>query len=168
MTIIDLSVRDAKPADPDEIPAIHNEAWLHTYRGIIPGAVLNRMVARRSPSWWHESINRGTGLRVLTFGDDIAGYASIRRNLHGGRQVMGEICELYLKPEYQGTGLGARLFEDVRGVARQKYGGGCIVWALRDNERACDFYRHMGGRDAATSVDRFGGVALEKIAFVWE
>lgn len=168
MATIDIQIREARSGDAAAISAAHNAAWQNVYSGIIPGMTLNRMIARRDLTWWKKAIGNGGNIRVLVFGEDIAGYASIRRNFRGGYRVMGEICELYLKPEYQGTGLGGRLFLETLKAVRRKYGSGCIVWALRQNDRACSFYRHMGGKEVAVSVDRFDGVALEKVAFVWD
>ena len=80
----------------------------------------------------------------------------------------GEIYELYLKPEYQGVGLGSRLFA----AAREKLAGhglkGMVVWALEENDNAMSFYIGAGGRDVAEGVEVFDQKALKKIAFVWE
>ena len=50
----------------------------------------------------------------------------------------GEIDEFYLLPEYQGLGLGRRLFQAVRNDLRDKGMQKVAVWALEDNERALD------------------------------
>jgi hypothetical protein len=42
-----------------------------------------------------------------------------------------------------------------------------VVWALADNDNACRFYRNAGGRKVARANERFGDVALSKIAFAW-
>ena len=60
------------------------------------------MIARRDSRWWGDAINNGANLHVVMFSEQIAGYASIRRNLQTGFRAMGEICELYLLPEFQG------------------------------------------------------------------
>ena len=42
-----------------------------------------------------------------------------------------------------------------------------LVWALADNAAACRFYRAMGGRECGRTLERIGGVPLEKIGFAW-
>ena len=47
---------------------------------------------------------------MLDFADAVAGYASYGRNRMPALTYGGEIFELYLTPEYQGVGLGRRMF----------------------------------------------------------
>ena len=86
-------------------------AW---YRGIIPGRELERMIARRGPSWWRSAIQRRSRLVVLDFDDAIGGYASYGRNRVPAMNFGGEIFELYIAPEFQGLGFGKRLFSAAR------------------------------------------------------
>ena len=73
-----------------------------------------------------------------------------------------------MRPEYQGIGLGTRLFA----AAREKLAAhgltGLVVWALEENDNAVDFYSRAGGRDIAEGVEVFDAKALRKVAFVWE
>jgi len=64
--------------------------------------------------WWQAAISRGSRLVVLDFGGRIAGYASYGRNRVPAMPYSGEIFELYLAPEFQGLGMGRRLFEAAR------------------------------------------------------
>jgi ribosomal protein S18 acetylase RimI-like enzyme len=42
-----------------------------------------------------------------------------------------------------------------------------VVWALSDNERACAFYRRLGGRQIAEVEERIAGTPLRKTAFLF-
>jgi ribosomal protein S18 acetylase RimI-like enzyme len=79
----------------------------------------------------------------------------------------GEIYEIYLLPEYQGIGLGTRLFLAARRELARFGFDSVVVWALADNDSACRFYRNAGGRRVARANERFGETALTKIAFAW-
>jgi len=57
----------------------------------------------------------------------------------------GEIFELYLAPEYQGMGLGRRMFQAARGDLSAHGYHSFVVWALAGNERAVVFYEKLGG-----------------------
>jgi len=167
MSTLVIDIRPARPGDAVDIASVHDEAWRYAYRGIIPGRELERMVERRGPTWWQSAIQRGSRVQVLTAGDEIAGYASFGRNRAGMLPVKGEIYELYVRPAYQGVGLGKKLFAACRADMRGRGIDGFAVWALADNEPACDFYRAMGGTAAARGSESFGGVTLDKLAFVW-
>ncbi|MBV8473376.1 MAG: GNAT family N-acetyltransferase, partial [Hyphomicrobiales bacterium] len=80
----------------------------------------------------------------------------------------GEIFELYLAPEYQGMGLGRRMFEAAqRDLAAHGFSS-FVVWALADNERALGFYRRLGGKIVRRAPEQFGAETRERVAFAFE
>jgi ribosomal protein S18 acetylase RimI-like enzyme len=162
-----LSIRLARARDANGIAAVHDAAWREAYRGIIPGPELERMVQRRGPTWWRNVIDKGTRLAVLEFNDGERGYVSYGRNRLTVSPYRGEIFELYLAPEYQGLGFGRRLFEAARHDLAGNRMSGLIVWALADNDRACDFYRHLGGIKVREMEERFGKETRMRHAFGW-
>jgi len=163
-----ISVRMARPGDEEGIAHVHDAAWRDAYRGIIPGRELERMVERRGPTWWRRAIRAGTRLIVLDFADTIAGYASYGRNRMPILPFGGEIFELYLTPEYQGVGLGKRMFAAARtDLAAHGYSS-FVVWALGGNDRALEFYQRRGGAVVRRARERFGDETRERIAFGFE
>lgn len=168
MTTLLIDIRKAEPRDAEEIAEVHRLAWMGAYAGIIPYMALTKMVNRRGEAWWNNAIRRAATVLVVEIGGCIAGYATIGRNRARELPQQGEIYELYLRPEYQGVGLGKRLFA----AARQKLADHglktMVVWALEDNESALAFYTGAGGRDVAEGVEVFDQKALKKVAFVWE
>jgi ribosomal protein S18 acetylase RimI-like enzyme len=162
-----IRIRVAEPADAAGVAEVHDAAWMEAYRGIIPGAHLERMVQRRGQSWWANALSRGSRIAVLDFDDTIAGYASYGRNRAVSLPYRGEIFELYLKPEYQGLGFGHRLF----GAAQKELANlglnSVLVWSLADNERAIAFYERLGGMMVGRAHETFGDVSRERLAFGW-
>src|ERR1700682_1929096 len=75
-----IEIRRAKPADAGAVAETHDEAWRNAYRGIIPGAALEKLISRRWPAWWESAIRKGSRIALLGFGDRIAGYANYGRN----------------------------------------------------------------------------------------
>jgi ribosomal protein S18 acetylase RimI-like enzyme len=125
------------------------------------------MVGRRGTRWWKDAIRRAANVLVIEIGGDVVGYATLGRNRARQLPQQGEIYELYLKPEYQGIGLGTRLFAAARKQLRAHGLKGLVVWALEDNTNAISFYAGQGGRDLAEGVEVFDNKALRKVAFVW-
>ena len=115
-----------------------------------------------------EELRRAATVLVVEIGGKIAGYATIGKNRAREPKQQGEIYELYLRPEYQGIGLGSRLFKAARGRLADHGLKGMVVWALEDNQNALAFYAGAGGRDVAEGVEIFEQKALKKVAFVWE
>jgi ribosomal protein S18 acetylase RimI-like enzyme len=162
-----IDIRRAEPRDAPAIADVHHEAWRGAYAGIIPHRALNAMINRRGSEWWANAIRRAATVLVVEIGGKVAGYTTVGRNRARELPQQGEIYELYLRPEYQGVGLGTRLFA----AARQKLADhglkGMVVWALEDNTNALSFYTGAGGRDVAEGVEIFDQKALRKVAFVW-
>lgn len=163
-----VSIRHAKAADAAALSRVFDEAWHEAYRGIIPGLALEKMLARRGPRWWRSTLSRGRPLVVLDIGQGVAGYVSYGRCRDRSLPAEGEIDEFYLLPEYQGIGLGRRLFQAVRNDLRDRDMPRTAVWALAANDRACGFYERLGGRRIAKVEERIGGAPLAKIAYLFQ
>ncbi len=163
-----IEIRRAKVDDAVAVADAHDEAWRSTYRGIIPGPELEKLVQRRGAAWWDGAIRKGSRVSILVFGDEVAGYANYGRNRARSLTYDGEIYELYLRPEYQGVGFGRRLFTSSRRDLAQSGMKSVVLWALSDNEPAVEFYRALGGQAVARSSERFGDKTLDKIAFAWK
>ncbi len=163
-----ISIRTARLGDEAQIADVHDRAWRGAYRGVIPGRELERMIERRGPAWWRQAIRAGTRISVLDFSDKIAGYASYGRNRMPALPYGGEIFELYLAPEYQGVGLGRRMFEAARDDLAAHGYLSFVVWALGDNERAIAFYRRLGGVLVRRARERFGSESRERVALGFE
>lgn len=168
MNTLTIDIRKADLKDAAAIADVHQQAWRGAYSGIIPHHALTRMVNRRGPDWWANAIRRAATVLVVEIGGTLAGYATIGRNRARELPQEGEIYELYLRPEYQGIGLGRRLFAEARARLGQQGMQGLVVWALEDNVGALSFYEGAGGRDVAEGVEVFDQKALKKVAFVWE
>ena len=168
MNTLTIDIRKAELKDADAIADVHQEAWRGSYSGIIPHRALTRMINRRGPDWWANAIRRAAGVLVIEIGGEIAGYATVGRNRARELPQQGEIYELYLRPEYQGIGLGSRLFAEARKKLSRSGLRGLVVWALEENSGALSFYQGAGGRDVAEGVEVFDQKVLKKVAFVWD
>lgn len=168
MKTLDIDIRKAEPGDAAAIAEVHHSAWRGAYSGIIPHQALNRMLSRRGVDWWGNAIRRAASVLVIEVGGELAGYATLGRNRARELRQQGEIYELYLRPEYQGIGLGSRLFAAARARLSAHGLQGLVVWALEDNTNALHFYAGAGGADIAEGVEIFDQKALRKVAFVWD
>ncbi|MEZ5812588.1 MAG: GNAT family N-acetyltransferase [Rhizobiaceae bacterium] len=167
MTTMTIDIRPAGPGDAQAIADVHHQSWHCAYAGIIPHKALSTMIARRGTNWWARAIRRVATVLVVEMGGRIVGYATLGRNRARELPQQGEIYELYILPEYQGVGLGTRLFRSARRKLAEHGLKGLVVWALEDNEVAMSFYEGAGGFDTAEGIEVFDSKALRKIAFTW-
>jgi ribosomal protein S18 acetylase RimI-like enzyme len=167
MKTVTTEIRLARVADAPVVAEVHDEAWRAAYRGLIPGAELEKLISRRGPGWWEQAIRKGNRIALLGFGDEVAGYANYGRNRAKALTYDGEIYELYLRPKFIGLGLGQQLFEAARRDLASHGLDSMVIWALSDNDAAVRFYRGLGGKPVARSSETFGARSLDKTAFGW-
>ena len=165
MRLEQIGVRRATPKDAQDVADVHDASWRNTYRGIIPGAHLERMVARRGSTWWLKAIRRHAAVLVMEVGGEIAGYATVGPSRMKTLPYAGEIYELYLAPEYQGLGFGKALFAAARKELASYGLKSFAVRALADNDMATRFYDHHGGKLVTTSAEKIGDAALPVVVF---
>ena len=168
MSTFTIGVRRAGNKDAEAITRVHDAAWRNAYDGVIPAKELTQIIARRGPRWWERAIRRGTAILVMEVGGEICGYATFGPNRARNLVQKGEVYEIYLLPEYQGVGLGTRLFLAARRELSRFGFESTVVWALADNRSACTFYKNAGGRKVARAAERFGNTQLAKIAYAWD
>jgi ribosomal protein S18 acetylase RimI-like enzyme len=163
-----IAIRRPRRSDAAAVANIHEAAWREAYLGILPGPTLDSMIARRGSAKWADAFARSAGYRIIDFGGECAGYSHFGGSRTRRAEARAEIYELYLAPEYQGLGLGRRLFAETRALATKAHGAGLIIWALAANERAAAFYRALGGREGPTTVETLGGASYDKNSWLWK
>ncbi len=162
----EVRVRKGTQRDASALCDVFRQSWELAYRGIIPHLHLESMIRRRDKGWWQNAARGADGLLVLEVAGTIAGYVTFGR-ARGRGKYQGEIYEIYLTPSYQGLGFGEHLFEGARHALDERRLSGLIIWALTENTAAAEFYYRRGGRPAGKTVDKIGGVKLEKTAYAW-
>jgi ribosomal protein S18 acetylase RimI-like enzyme len=162
MTTITQIIRPAKRSDAAGIAEVHDASWRESYRGVIRGADLERMIEARGPLWWEKSIAARNGILVLDFAGQIAGYVSFGPSRRQSDRYRHQIYELYLKPEFQGVGFGRKLYQS---AAFTMMAPPIAIWCLAANERALSFYRHLQGKEIGRRGERIGAEIYETIGF---
>jgi ribosomal protein S18 acetylase RimI-like enzyme len=168
MSTLSIDIRRARVDDAAGIAAVHDAAWRYAYRGILPGLDLERMVERRGPTWWAKAIRRHVLVLVLEVDRRVVGYATLGPSRMRALPYKGEIYEIYVAPEYQGLGLGSRLFQSARRMLGDLKFTGLAVRALRANDAAVGFYRRLGGQTVVETGERIGDTVLPVLVFGWD
>lgn len=135
-----IDIRRAQPSYAQSLSDAYAASWQEAYCGIIPAVQLKRMIARR-------------GARMDARMD--------------GSADAGEIQELYLAPEYQGIGLGVRLFEAACAALRRQDYKRVIARSLEENDRALRFYERRGGKAVGRIEETIGGKTMPQVIYEW-
>lgn len=168
MSTMSIDIRRARLQDAPAIAEVHDLAWRNAYRGVLPGIDLERMVERRGPVWWQRALRRKVAIIVLEVDGHVVGYATLGPSRMRSLPHRGEIYEIYLRPEYQGIGLGRRLFQTARSMLDDMRLKGLAVRALQANDVAMGFYRRLGGKPLVETGERIGDQILPVVVFGWD
>lgn len=167
MKTLSIDVRPAEPQDAAAIAEAHRLSWQYAYAGLIPHRVLTKMIERRGETWWRKATRGPATILVVDVAGTIAGYATVGLNRSRALPQEGEIYEIYIRPEYQGIGLGHLLFGEARRLLKSLGCSGLVVWCLEESTHAEQFFRTNGGIDAVEGMEDFGDVQLKKLGFIW-
>lgn len=75
--------------------------------------------------------------------DKIVGFCRIGREENNG-ELLGEIVALYLLPQFQRQGIGKQLMQAGIDQLRQRGYSIIVLWVLKSNVQARQFYEHCG------------------------
>lgn len=144
-------IRQAEPDDAAALGRISGRAFEATYRGIVPDAALDEWIESATASWQTALANREADSPSRAWVADRdgtpIGYATTspaKGNWLPPPDGAGELTNLYLDPDVIGTGVGRLLYDHAIADLRERGFDPLVVWAFRDNARACRFYEARG------------------------
>src|SRR5207253_11184000 len=105
---------------------------------------------------------------VAQGGEGVVGFASGGRERAGETGYSGELYAIYVLREAQGRGHGRRLVQAVVGGLREMGLTDMIVWVLRENRTARDFYEKLGGVFVRSQPITIGSALLQEVSYGWK
>ena len=161
-----------RPADVDDAAAIarvHVASWRSTYRALLPADFLESLTEAAYTDRWRRFISeRSSRVYVVEEGSqDVVGFASGGLERAGETGYRGELYAIYLLESSKRRGYGRELVRAVVGGLREMGLEDMIIWVLRDNRAARDFYERLGGVYVRTQPITLGSVTLEEVSYGW-
>jgi ribosomal protein S18 acetylase RimI-like enzyme len=161
-------VRAAVVDDVNAIARVHVASWRSTYRTLLPEDFLASMSVAGYADRWRRLIADGSSqVYVVEDEGDLVGFASGGRERAGETGYTGELYAIYVLDGYQGRGYGRELVGAVAGSLREMGLDDMLVWVLRDNRPARDFYERLGGVYVRTQPITIGSAILEEVSYGW-
>ena len=120
---------------------------------------------------WSQALDRRRTRQVVMVAEDdagaVVGFGSCGPAKGVDLDFDGEVYTLYVLPDYQGRGIGARL---LAGLFEALLAGGsrsALIWVLAGNP-ARFFYQTAGGAWIAVREERLWGATLREMAYGWD
>ena len=165
-------IRRAGIDDAPAIASVHVASWRSTYRTLLPEDFLASLTESAYADRWRRFIDDKSSLVYVVEDDSqagagVAGFASAGRERAGEEGYSGELYAIYILDSFQRRGYGTQLVRSVVAGLREMGIDDMIVWVLRDNRRARDFYERLGGAYVRTQPTTIGPAIVEEVSYGW-
>jgi ribosomal protein S18 acetylase RimI-like enzyme len=161
-------IRPALPVDAAEIARVHVDSWRTSYRGLLADDFLESLSEAGYTERWRRVIGDGTSrVFVVEEPEGIVGFASGGRERAGESGFEGELYAIYIVAGSQRLGHGRELVRAMAAALRDIGLSDMIVWVLRDNVPAREFYERLGGSYVRSQPITIGATTLEEMSYGW-
>jgi GNAT superfamily N-acetyltransferase len=117
---------------------------------------------------WRRFIGEEANLvYVIEGAGRLVGFASGGRERAGEVGYKGELYAIYVLDDFQRRGHGHQLVRAVVAGLKEMGLDDMIVWVLRDNAPARQFYERLGGVYIRAQAITIGSATLEEVSYGW-
>jgi ribosomal protein S18 acetylase RimI-like enzyme len=155
-----VTIRDADVDDVREIQNVARTTWDRTYRESIPEGVRREFV---SQAYSGDSLRHRLEANIFlvaSHNGSVVGFADFRSR----SSTEAELAAIYVLPELQGRGIGARLLQ--AGIAKFPPRTEFVLRVEQDNARARRFYETHGFRHAGDHAVEFCGHVVHETEMI--
>ena len=171
MNLDKLIIRDATINDIPEVTKLHVDSWNITYKGIIAQDHLDNMknnIDKRIKRTEDEFNLRKMIVAIID--DEIVAFSeyTLTNKFSKGLDIDCELCGLYVKNQYVGTGIGSKVFNYVVSEFKKNNNSKMGLWCVKENTNAINFYKSKGGIQVAEKKFELAGKEYSEIAFIYD
>lgn len=163
-----MLIRPATPEDALSVARVHVRAWQVGYRDLLPHDYLAGLrPEERAQRYDFANDDLRRPKTIVAVDDDVVrGFATTAPARDSDITDYGELCALYVDPEWWGRGIGAALISTARHrLIELNYHRACL-WLLAGNTRAARFYGADGWvPDGTTRTDHIWSIAVNEVRY---
>lgn len=146
-----LTIRSAEASDIEKLQTLARTIWQATYTTLITPAQIEYMLANRYDAELIRSqlADLDHAWRLACWPIEPIGFAHARSE--------GEVCKLYIHPDFQRRGVGLALLDDIKHFARAQRAQQLRLQVNRGNTNAIAAYQRYGFTIREARVFDIGG-----------
>ena len=163
-----MLIRSAVPEDALAVAHVHVRAWRAAYRRLLPSDYLERLRPEERAARYEFGVSDPRKPSTLVAVDDgaIVAFATVGPARDADVQGCGELCALYVTPQWWGKQLGCAMIEQGRASLRARGYEVAVLWVLAGNTRAERFYRRDGWRiDGSQRTVHVWGIDVDELRY---
>jgi ribosomal protein S18 acetylase RimI-like enzyme len=149
-----IKIRKVKPTDAEQFVRLKTYVWKSTYSHMFPPEVFDEndaQVEERVKSFkTRKDRNKNGNLDLVAVNEDtIVGFivGSTTSNYeYFAQKGFGELCSIYIHPDFQGFGIGKRFFNMLIEHLRKHDCKNMVISCLDENHNAHIAYEKWGGK----------------------
>ncbi|QKE75677.1 GNAT family N-acetyltransferase [Arthrobacter citreus] len=163
-----MNIRNATLTDATGIAKVHVASWKTTYKNIMPDAFLQKLsYDQRIGSWTKNITKERHYVFVAENGNgEIIGFADCGKREENQVDDSGDLTSIYLLEEYQGTGIGKQLMEQLFNQFEKLGFNRVFVEVLEDNKTRF-FYEYYGAELLKSEKITIAGKDLNLLTYEW-
>ena len=161
-------IRPAGPDDALAVARVHVRSWQVAYRTLLPDEYLDGLCAEeRARRYTFGSRDPAAPATiVVSEAAQIYGFATTGPAREADAPDHGELCALYVDPDWWACGIGTVLASAARARLLALGFGTAVLWLLAGNVRAERFYRSDGWvPDGRHRTEAVWGVMVDEVRY---
>lgn len=169
-----MQIKNIEQASAKEITHIFVQSWKSGYRGLVSDHYLDNLSEEELVNKWESWLDIVKPGFVAYVDDKAVGFIScgpIRTRPPGDRGIIplyaAEVYAFYVHPDYWGQGLGKALLKQALESLKEQKTQSLLLWVIKKNKRALDFYEKYGGQRVGKVKKDIGGMQVEESAVGW-
>lgn len=147
---------------------VHVRSWQVAYRGLLPSSYLDGLKPEGRAgryTFGSKDPHAPATLVALTEGA-VCGFATTSAARDAGSAGQGELCGLYVDPDWWGSGVGRALIAAARRRLAEQGFSSALLWVLDSNFRAQRFYAKDGWKsDGLRRVEKVWDVKVQEVHY---
>jgi ribosomal protein S18 acetylase RimI-like enzyme len=162
-----FTIRKAAVSDAKNLGMIHALSWKKAYEGIVPKEILDKITPEKRAQFFKKALTLQWEEDYLLTVDDLpAGLLCLgKARDEDCKDTAGEIWGIYLHPDFYGQGYGRVLLEYGLSELQKRGYESVLLWVLKDNIHAIQFYEHIGFCKEGAEKDLFIGKPLTEVRY---
>ncbi|MGB8212295.1 MAG: GNAT family N-acetyltransferase [Anaerolineales bacterium] len=167
-----ITIRLARSEDAPGIAKVHVDSWRTTYKGLIADEFLAALSHEQRTLYWTQNLADPPSASFVYIAEtrpgEIVGFVSAGPEGQGDPNYRGEIYAIYLLNQVQRQGVGRELIHIAMQELCERSFSSMLLWVLKDNLPAREFYQAVGGELLREKPIEIGGQTLIEVAYGWK